>query len=63
VGFPVARMVVLYQGKQTNETALFHTLHANPGPGDILLANRYFSSYWEIALAQQGGADVVCRLH
>jgi len=78
VGFPIARMVVLfslavgtaldaalgpYRGKQTGETALFHTLHGNLEPRDILLADRYFSSYWEIALAQQRGADVVCRLH
>lgn len=78
VGFPIARLVVLfslavgtvldaalgrYAGKQTGETALFHSLHANLEPGDILLADRYFGSYWEIALAQQHGADLVCRLH
>jgi hypothetical protein len=78
VGFPIARLVVLfslavgtvldaalgrYQGKQTGETALFHTLHANLEPGDILLADRYYGSYWEIALAWQRGADMVCRLH
>ena len=78
VGFPLARLVVVfslavgtaldaalgrYQGKQTGETALFHTLHSNLEPGDLLLADRYYASYWEIALAQQRGADVVCRLH
>jgi hypothetical protein len=78
VGFPIARLVVLfslavgtaldaalgrYQGKQTGETALFHTLHGNLEPRDLLLADRYFGSYWEVALAQQRGADVVCRLH
>ena len=76
VGFPIARLVVLfslavgtaldaalgrYQGKQTGETALFHTLHDNLQPGDILWANRSYSSSWEIALARQRGADVVCR--
>lgn len=78
VGFPIARLVVLfalavgtaldaalgrYQGKQTGETALFHTLRHNLEPGDLLLADRYFASYWEIALARQRGADMVCRLH
>jgi hypothetical protein len=78
VGFPIARLVVLfslavgtaldaalgrYQGKQTGETALFHTLHGNLEAGDLLLADRYFGSYWEIALARQRGADMVCRLH
>jgi hypothetical protein len=78
LGFPIARLVVLfslavgtvldaalgrYQGKQTGETALFHTLHDRLEPGDILLADRYYGSFWEIALAQQRGADVVCRLH
>jgi Transposase DDE domain len=78
LGFPLARLVVLfslavgtaldaalgkYLGKQTGETALFHTLHDNLEPGDILLMDRYFGSFWEIALARQRGADVVTRLH
>lgn len=78
VGFPLARLVVLfalavgtvldaalgrYQGKQTGETALFHTLLDNLEPGDILLADRYYGSYWELAFARQRGADMVCRLH
>jgi Transposase DDE domain len=78
VGFPIARMVVLfslavgtvldaalgrYQGKQTGETALFHTLHDHLERGDILLADRYYGSYWEIALLGRRGVDVVCRLH
>src|SRR5262249_58152572 len=28
-----------------------------------LLADRYYGSYWELALARQRGADVVGRLH
>src|SRR5262249_50297417 len=78
VGFPLARLVVLftlavgsvldaalgpYRGKQTGETALFHSLHNNLEPGDILLGDRYYGSYWEIALSRQRGADVVMRLH
>jgi phage gp36-like protein len=78
LGFPLVRMVVLfsltvgtvldaalgrYQGKQTGETALFHTLQNNLEKDDILLADRYYSSYWEIAFVQQRGADMVCRVH
>ncbi len=78
VGFPIARLVVLfslavgtvldaalgrYQGKRTGETALFHALQHNLEPGDILLADRGFGSYWELALARQRDADMVCRLH
>jgi Transposase DDE domain len=78
VGFPLLRLVVLfslsagtvldcafgpYQGKETGETALFRTLHARLQRGDILLADRYYCSYFEIALLQEMGVDVVMRLH
>jgi hypothetical protein len=78
VGFPIARLVVLfslavgtvldaalgrYQGKRTGETALFHGLHANLEVGDLLLADRGFASYWELALVRQRGAHLVSRLH
>jgi Transposase DDE domain/Insertion element 4 transposase N-terminal len=78
LGFPIARLVVLfslavgtvldaalgpYQGKQTGETALFHSLQDNLEEGDILLADRYYGSYWELALARRRGCDMVCRLH
>jgi DDE family transposase len=78
VGFPIARLVVLfsltvgtvldaafgrYQGKQTGELSLFHTLHDALSSGDVLLGDRHYCSYWEIARAQECGADVVTRLH
>lgn len=78
VGFPIARLVVLfslavgsvldaavgrYQGKRTGETALFHGLHDNLEADDLLLADRGFSSYWELALVRQRGAHLVSRLH
>jgi hypothetical protein len=77
-GFPIVRLVVLfsltvgtvldaalgrYSGKRTGETALFHGLQDNLENGDILLADRYYCSYWEIAFVQQRGAALVCRLH
>jgi hypothetical protein len=78
LGFPILRFVVLfslavgtvldaamgpYKGKQTGETALFRGLHERLDKGDVLLADRYFCSYFEIALLQERGVDVVMRLH
>jgi putative transposase len=78
VGFPIARMVVLlslatamveamaigpYQGKETGETALLRELLAYLSAGDILLADRYYCSYFMIALLQELGVDFVVRLH
>jgi Transposase DDE domain len=78
VGFPVARLVVPFslavgtaldcalgscRGKRTGETSLFATLGHDLEGGDILLADRYYGSYWEMAMTQQCKADMVCRLH
>jgi DDE family transposase len=78
VGFPILRFVVLfslavgtvlntafaqYQGKQTGEMALLRQLHDDLNEGDVLLADRYFCSYFEIALLQQRGVHVVTRLN
>jgi hypothetical protein len=78
LGFPIARLVVLfsltvatvldaalgrYKGKQTGETSLWHTLYDNLEVGDILLADRYYGSFWELALTKKRGADLVSRLH
>jgi hypothetical protein len=78
VGFPIVRAVVLFslavgtaldcalgpwRGKRTGETGLFATLRHNLEEGDILLADRYYGSFWEAALAKQRGADVVLRVH
>jgi len=78
VGFPLARMVVLfslavgtaldaafgpYRGKQTGELSLFRQLHDRLERGDILLADRHFCSFWELALVRERGGDVVTRLH
>jgi len=78
VGFPIARMVVLfslatgmlcdmamgpYQGKETGEPALFRELFAGLQAGDIVLGDRYYCSYFMIALLQELGVDFVVRLH
>ena len=78
LGFPIIRMVVLlslttamvhgmamgpYAGKETGETALFRQLLDRLKPGDVVLADRYFCSYFMIALLRALGVDVVFRLH
>jgi putative transposase len=78
LGFPMARLVVLlslatgmlqdlalgpYEGKETGETALLRTLLARFEPGAILLADRYFCSYFLIALLMERGLDFVTRIH
>lgn len=77
-GFPIARIVVVfslavgtvldaaigrYQGKQTGENSLFRTLHAVLQEGDVVLADRYFSGWFDLALLQQRGVDSVVRKH
>jgi putative transposase len=78
LGFPIARLVVIfclatgavleaaigrYQGKQTGENALFRRLQDEYQSGDVSLGDRYYSSYFDIALLKQRGVDSVCRLH
>jgi putative transposase len=77
-GFPIARIVVVfslavgtvieaaigrYQGKQTGENSLFRTLHDVLREGDVVLADRYFSGWFDLALLQQRGVDIVVRKH
>ena len=52
-----------YQGKQTSELALLRLVIGQFQPGDIVLADRFFCSYWVIAALQARGVDVVVRLH
>jgi hypothetical protein len=74
LGFPIARLVVLiclasgavldaamgpYKGKETGEHALFRQLLGTLEPGDLVLADRYYGSYWLIALLLAMGVDVV----
>lgn len=77
-GFPLARIVVVFslavgavldaaigkcQGKQTGENSLFRTLHDTLRKDDVVLADRYFSGWFDIALLQQRNVDVVLRKH
>jgi hypothetical protein len=77
-GFPIIRFVVVfslavgtvleaalakYHGKQTGENSLFRTLHDVLQEGDVVLADRYFSGWFDIALLQARGVDIVVRKH
>jgi len=78
LGFPMMRVVVFlafasavvagaafgpYTGKETGETALFRELLDQVRANDIVVADRYYCSYFMIALLQQRGADAAFRLH
>jgi hypothetical protein len=77
-GFPIARVLVIfslavgtvleaaisrYEGKQTGENSLFRGLHDTLDDGDVVVADRYFSGWFDILLLQQRGVDVVVRKH
>lgn len=76
--FPVARLVALicwttgaiwdltigpYRGKQTGEQTLFRSLRGVLSRGDVLLGDRFFGTFAEIALMAAQGVDVVFRLN
>ena len=78
LGFPIVRLLVVfslavgtvleaalgpYQGKQTSELALLRQVITQFQPGDVVLGDRFFCSYWVIAALQARGVDVVVRLH
>src|SRR5260370_2914017 len=78
VGFPVLRWVAVlglatgallgsafgpWRGKEAGETALVRTLLADLRPGDVLVADRYYCSYWMVALALARGVQVLFRKH
>jgi putative transposase len=78
IGLPLIRWVALiglataavegfaygrYTGKETGESALFRDLLEGLTRGDVVLADRYYCSYFMVALLQTHGVDVVMRLH
>jgi Transposase DDE domain len=77
-GFPSIRFVVLlalataalvdaavgpYSGKESGETALLRTLFASLRDDYVLVADRYYCSYWMLAMLQERGVDCVFRMH
>jgi len=51
-----------YQGKGTGETSLLRELSDCFSPGDLLLVDRYFAGFWDIAWWMRRDVDVVARL-
>jgi hypothetical protein len=77
-GFPIARILVIfslstgtvlesaigkYKGKQTGENSLFRGLYHALAEGDVILADRCFSGWCDIALPRERGIDVILRKH
>jgi hypothetical protein len=77
-GFPIARMVGVfslasgainhmaigrYKGKETGEASLLRTILKRISPGRILLADRYYASFWLLAAGEMRGIDLVARVH
>jgi hypothetical protein len=78
LGFPIARVLAIiglatgavrdlaigpYKGKGTGETALLRELLDRLKGGEVLLGDRYFSSYFGIALLLRRGVDGLFRMH
>lgn len=78
LGFPMIRMVVLfclatgavldaavaaYSGKGTGELSLLRSIWDELHEGEILLADRLYCSWFEMALLKQRGVDVVLHQH
>ena len=55
--WPVARVTVVGSRPQSSETMLFHGLHAHLQRDDVVLADRFYCSYWEVALLRGRGID------
>jgi hypothetical protein len=78
LGFPILRCVSLvsmatgmlvdlaiapYCGKETGETALLRQMIDSLGPGDVLVADSYYCTYWLLAMCQARGVQVVMKNH
>jgi hypothetical protein len=77
-GFPLVRLVALfglatgactdarfgpYRGKGSGETTLARSLLGSLGPGEVLLGDRVFATYWILGWLLARGCDGVFRLH
>lgn len=78
VGFPLARIAAVFSlasgavldlgmcrfaGKGQSELGLLRMFWDLFKPGDVMLADRYLCSWFEMAVLRQRGVDSVCRLH
>lgn len=78
IGFPQIRLVALFclacgvvldaalgpsRGKQSGENALLRGIAGSVPAGGVVLADRYFSGWFDVALWRERGVDVVTRIH
>ncbi len=78
LGFPILRCVSLismttgmlidlacgpYCGKETGETALLWQLLDQLEPGDLLVADPYYCTYWLVGACRARGVEVVMKNH
>jgi len=78
LGFPIVRIVVVfslavgtvlnyalgrYSGKFTGENPLFRAMLDLFAPNDVVLADRYYASFWDFALLDQRNVRLVTRQH
>jgi hypothetical protein len=78
IGLPIARAVALIslatacvlnlkvgpsQGKETGESALLRAMLGTLDKGDIAVMDRYYCSFWLLALLQAQGTHVCARKH
>lgn len=78
IGFPITRMAGVfslscgaaldlsmgpYKGKKTGENSLFRLLMGHLSPDDVIVADRYYSSYCDVALLLKHSTDLVIRKH
>ncbi len=78
LGFPVARLVAVVSlscgavlkwatgpcaGKASGETSMLRDLAHGFGPGDLVMADRYYAGYFMLATLIGRGADIVIRQH
>ena len=59
VGTVLEAAIGPYEGKETGENSLFRKLHDSLAEGDVVLADRYFSGWCDLALLVARGVDVV----
>ena len=78
LGFPLVRAVALislstgavvdlafdkHQGKQTGESSLLRSMMDSLNPGDVLLADKYYPTYFTTCLLKRRGVDLVSVSH
>jgi len=78
LGFPLARLVALIslgtgavldwamgacQGKGSGEQALFRELFDSLEAGDVVIADRFYCTYWTLAALGMRGVDMLSRQH